>query len=94
MSLHIEFLTADKIGILRGGPDFKKFGDKFSFSAVAIIEGETLHIKNMTGTMSLSIRNDIKELMRTHGYKKIVWERVKKGKMITNAKWGPNNGIE
>ena len=86
MSLHIEFLTANKIGILRGGPDFKKFGDNFSFSAVALIESETLHIKSMTGIMPVTIRNDIKELMRAHGYKKILWERARKDELIVVEK--------
>jgi hypothetical protein len=93
MRLHVETIYKSvicgdcvRIGILRGGDNFERFGDDFTFSGVAIIKNSTLRIKGMIGKMSKTFRSDIKKLMRTNQLKKITWTRIKGNKVNINTK--------
>ena len=47
MACGIEWIVLD--GILRGGPEYEKFGDPFSYAAAIIIQENKLCIKGLAG---------------------------------------------
>lgn len=65
------------MGIIRAGPDFKKFGDPYVFSASVIIQDKEAYIMGASGVFTRQLFFDIKFQLGNMGIKKVHWDRMK-----------------
>lgn len=82
--IHIEQLKED-IYLIRGGKEFKAFGDKYSFSLVFILDGSVAHIKSLckNGTESLDSVEymEVNDGLKFMGITHMKFDRYKNGKI-------------
>lgn len=85
MRAHVEWLT-DKIGIIRGGYDFKEYGDDFEFSCTLVRHGPLGELKGMSGKLPLSAVKAIRDVLEAEAIFDVQWERRKNGATVFRGK--------
>jgi len=71
------------MGVIRGGAEFEKFGDPYSFSASIVIQGKEAFIVGASGVFTRQLFYDIKFQLKNMGIEKIHWDRLKSKKTMT-----------
>jgi len=67
--------------IIRGGPGHEKFGDPYAWSATLCIDGDSVHIKGLSGRFTLADAREVQRVLKDAGYLLGSWERIKNGKV-------------
>lgn len=81
--IHIE----PKILVIRGGKDFRNYGDHFDFVVSVYIEGDIARIFGLCGKFTYNdFINIKKQLTSIYEIKTISWERKKKNR-TKNVLW-------
>ena len=73
--IHIE--AKEKVYVVRGGVNFKKFGDPYEFTMIVETHGDTAYITALSGKLGGSFLTEIKKELRALGFKKARWDRYK-----------------
>jgi hypothetical protein len=89
MEAGVDWLIIDpggEIGIIRGGPDYRKFGDPFTFSCVVLRRKDSTHalIMGLSGSLDRNPKlayRAIKAALNAHGILTVDWERKKLGRV-------------
>lgn len=74
--IHIE----SKLLTIRGGDDFKKYGDPYDFCLSLFVDGNDAYIFGLCGKFRWSDYAEIREKLLSMGITKAHWERKKNGK--------------
>jgi len=77
--IHIE--QKANVLVVRGGPDFKKFGDPYEFSMIIEVEGTHVEISALSGKFSTESFSELKKRLKELGFKTASWERRKNDKI-------------
>lgn len=84
MKAAIEWIRSD-VAIVRGGPDFERLRDPYTFVCTVVMETPTHgHIKGMAGDLNTNPRlayRAIKEALHDCGVYTAEWERRKSGRI-------------
>lgn len=78
MAADVEWVT----GVIRFGAEFKKFGDPYQMSATVIRRGNEAEIIGCSGVVYPRLIPDLCDALRSHGVKKILWDRIRKNGTI------------
>lgn len=84
--IHIEQIDT-KTYVIRGGKDFKTFGDKYSFSLVFLLEdqGSTAHIKSLCRNGDINLDRveymEVNDGLKFMGINHMKFDRYKNGKI-------------
>lgn len=71
IGIHIEQTHA----VLRGGPNFQKFGDEYTFACTLIFRNDTVEVIGLAGEFSVQAYREIKKKLKELGYTYAIWER-------------------
>lgn len=64
------------VGVLRGGSEFEKHGDKYEFSCSLIRRGDTVEIIGASGKLTIAAYRAIRDELERQGIKKAIWDRA------------------
>ena len=82
--IHIEQIDT-KSYIIRGGKEFKTFGDKYSFSLVFLLDGSTAHIKSLCRNGDVNLDrveySEVNDGLKFMGITHMRYDRYKNGKI-------------
>lgn len=70
-----------KTVIIRGGDNFKRFGDPFDYSLSAYLDGDTALIYGLCGKFSIKDYRQVKEQFAKIGIYKAKWERYQSSRI-------------
>lgn len=68
------------IAIVRSGPDFKEYGDPYTFSCVITFESDRAHIRAAVGDFNRNTYREIKDILAEIGIKKVDWDKLNNSK--------------
>lgn len=86
MPAHLEWLDADKIGVLRVGKNLFNFKDPYEFSMVIELKDDVAHLIAGNGKLTIEHRTAIfEELFKHKEIKFIIWERIRKNGTTHNV---------
>lgn len=68
------------IAVIRSGPEFKEYGDPYSFSCVVTFEGKRAHIRAAVGEYNRTVYREIKEILTDLGIVDVEWEKLNNSK--------------
>lgn len=71
--IHIE----PKLLVVRGGKDFKEYGDPYDFCLSIFVDGDSARIFALHGKFNFKDFADIKKQLLSMGITKAHWERIK-----------------
>lgn len=73
------------VGTLRAGPEYKTFGDPYTFSCTIVVRNNTVELIGASGTFSKEVYQAIHECLAGMGFDAAIWDR-KKGAKTLNKK--------
>lgn len=77
--IHIEL--KDHVLVVRGGEEFKEWGDPYEFVCIVEAKGETAYVTALAGKIPQGFLGEITERLMALGFKRARWERIKSGKI-------------
>lgn len=77
------FIIEPLVLLVRAGKETDSFGDSYNFAATVTLDNGVAHIKGASGEMPdmTTTKAFFADLKNRYGAKKIVWERIKDGKV-------------
>lgn len=65
------------VGVIRGGPDFYKFGDPYTFACAVVVADSEALLQGAVGKLGLAECRAIGEELFKAGIKFVRWERIR-----------------
>ena len=73
----LELKSDESVGVLRGGPEYQKFGDPYAFSCTVLRRGDHVTLMGASGVLSTGALREIRAHFKAQGIKSVYWQRRK-----------------